>query len=986
MVSRVLINLELEVKLRRVASLKVLLVDDESDLLKQAKIFLERERDCLEIETAISAQEGLKLLEEKDYAAVVSDYQMPEMDGLEFLETVREDRESDIPFLVFTGRGREEVAVEALNLGADRYIHKGGDPESQYGVLGKAIVQEIERRKMELRRDFFRISASRAPEAIFVADKNANITYVNKGASEKLGYSVDELEDMKVFDLDPNFSPENWEEHWEETRERGEYRIETQHVRKDGTKLPVELLINRIVREGEEYHFTFARDISKRKERKAKLESFREEFRELINGMNDMVFVHDLEGNFLSVNDAAVERLGYSREEFLEMRPHDIAAFEFAEEIEEKIRRMEGGENLVFESVHITKEGERIPVEISSGLITHRGDPAVLSVARDISERKKAKRELEEKNRQLSTLFDNLPGLVYRCLDNKNWTMKLVSDGCKELMRYRPEELVDDKEIAYNEIIHPGDRDYVRNKVHESLREKEPFNVEYRIVTSSGEEKWVWEQGKGIFDENGEVKFLEGIVIDITERKRIEEELSFRNNLLNSLLENMPDTVYFKDRDAKFIEVSDSKAEELGRDKEEILGKSDFDFFPDNQAREMYEDDMKVIEDEEPVIGKEEKVETPQGSEKWVSATKVPLYGGDGEVMGMLGISRDITEQIEREREIERERNLLNSMLENFPASIYIKNSQGEHIRVNERLRDSLKKRGIDDVIGKTDKELYPESGEDYEEDMRVMENEEPVINREDVGEYPDGQKVYNLISKAPIYDEKGDVNGLVGFNLDITRRIEAEKREEFLHSLLRHDVRNKAQIVQGYLELLEDTDLSEEQKELVTKAMKGSKEGLEIIEKVRTLRELDETKTERLKIGPLLEKVVEENKSRAKEKDIAIKFEYCDFEVRGGPLLEDLFLNLIENSIVHSGCDVVRIDCEEKEKELIVMVEDDGKGIPDEDKDRIFERGFRDSETGGTGLGTYLAKEIARSYGGEIDVCDSELGGAKFEVRLKKA
>ncbi|KXA97080.1 hypothetical protein AKJ39_03750 [candidate division MSBL1 archaeon SCGC-AAA259J03] len=114
--------------------MKVLLVDDEADILEQAKVFLQRENDRLEVETAASAEEGLQKFSVEDYDAIVSDYQMPEVNGLDFLEIVRKEKESDVPFIIFTGKGREEVAMEALNLGADRYLQKGGDPRSQYGV------------------------------------------------------------------------------------------------------------------------------------------------------------------------------------------------------------------------------------------------------------------------------------------------------------------------------------------------------------------------------------------------------------------------------------------------------------------------------------------------------------------------------------------------------------------------------------------------------------------------------------------------------------------------------------------------------------------------------------------------------------------------------------------------------------------------------------------------------------------------------------
>ncbi|MFW5911897.1 MAG: PAS domain S-box protein [Candidatus Hadarchaeota archaeon] len=835
--------------------MKVLFVDDELAILEQAKVFLEREEDKLEIHTARSVQKGLQLMEKEEYEAIVSDYQMPEVDGLEFLKLIREDRESDIPFLVFTGKGREEVAVKALNLGANRYIQKGGDPKSQYGVLARAIVQEVKHRRLESRRDFFKISATHAPESIFVSDRSGKIIYVNDRASEKLGFSVEELEDMSIFDLDPNFSPGNWNEYWERVREEKRCKLETENVKKDGTRFPVELLINHVEHEGREYHFTFVRDITKRKERERELQASERSLKNLIDSMNDTAWVIDFEGNFLEVNETALESLGYSREELLSMGPMDIDAGLESDFIQELIERMEEDRTQIFETTHRTKEGKEIPVEISSSLIEYRGESAILSVARDISD-----------------------------------------------------------------------------------------------------------------------------------RKEVKEELRFRNTLLESLLENIPDTVYFKDGKANFIEVSNSKAEELGVDKEEVVGKSDLDFFPEEQARKMYADDMRVIQDEESIVDKEEKYVTPNGEEKWVSTTKVPLYDSEGSVMGMMGISRDITKRKERRREVERERNLLDSMLKNFPASIYIKNKEGEHIRISKMLEKRLKERGVEEVIGKTDEELYPEQVSDYEEDLEVMEKEEPVINREDESEHPERGKVYNLISKAPIYNEDGEVRGLVGLNLDVTDRKEVEKRMRFLHSVLRHDVRNKAQITEGYLELLKETELSEEQKEMVNKALNSAREGVDMIEKIRVLRELDEIEREEVDIAPLVQEAVDENRALAGDRGIEIEFEGCECVVEGGQLLKRIFSNLVENSIVHANCDLIMVNIESDDKECIIRVEDDGIGVPDSEKDRIFDKGMKSEVSGGSGLGLYLVREIAKSYGGRVDLEDSNLGGAKFVVRLNRS
>ena len=161
----------------------VLLVDDETSLLDQAKIFLKKEKR-LDVITASSGIEGLKLLDYNEIDIIVSDYQMPEMNGLDFLEEVREKREMDIPFIIFTGKGREEVAMKALNLGADRYIRKGGDPKSQYQVLGEAIKQEKEHKKTKNRLQ----KTSRRFKAIFndpttflgILDKDGKLLSANE--------------------------------------------------------------------------------------------------------------------------------------------------------------------------------------------------------------------------------------------------------------------------------------------------------------------------------------------------------------------------------------------------------------------------------------------------------------------------------------------------------------------------------------------------------------------------------------------------------------------------------------------------------------------------------------------------------------------------------------------------------------------------------------------------------------------------------------
>ncbi|MDD1723943.1 MAG: response regulator [Methanospirillum sp.] len=123
----------------------VLLVDDEQAILDIARAFLERHGE-FSVVTALSASEGLQLLKEQEFDAVISDYEMPVMNGLNFLKTIREEK-NHIPFIIFTGRGREDVVIEALNAGADYYIQKGGDPRAQFTELAYKIRESVRKKK-----------------------------------------------------------------------------------------------------------------------------------------------------------------------------------------------------------------------------------------------------------------------------------------------------------------------------------------------------------------------------------------------------------------------------------------------------------------------------------------------------------------------------------------------------------------------------------------------------------------------------------------------------------------------------------------------------------------------------------------------------------------------------------------------------------------------------------------------------------------------
>lgn len=143
---------------------------------------------------------------------------------------------------------------------------------------------------------------------------------------------------------------------------------------------------------------------------------------------------------------------------------------------------------------------------------------ALEGIARDVTAQKRAEEELKESRREMATLLSNLPGMAYRCRNDSRWTLLFVSEGCRELTGYEPSDLVGNAVLAYADLVHPDDRQRIWGEVQEALERDEPFRLVYRIRHASGELRWVWEQGRGVRDEGGNLLYLEGFISDFTER------------------------------------------------------------------------------------------------------------------------------------------------------------------------------------------------------------------------------------------------------------------------------------------------------------------------------------------------------------------------------------------------------------------------------------------------------------------------------------
>lgn len=362
-------------------------------------------------------------------------------------------------------------------------------------------------------------------------------------------------------------------------------------------------------------------------------------YKTLFEQVNAAAFLTSFEGQILEANQKSCELFGYEWNEILRLSLKDILPREtdwdqFKEEIAAK-----GG--LKVETESITKDGSHIPAEISISLFMMNGKPVMFVLVWDITERKKAENKLRESEKKYRGLFEyTTDGTLV--LDARGDILDVNTEIC-EMLDLTKDSLIG-KNLFGMDILTATSLPVVVNQFEQLLSEKTAKSFTTEIINKQGTMLNVEISSFFLVKQDNEVDNFVLIIRDITMRNANEKKRIYEHGLLKTLMDNIPDSLYFKDEQSRFVLVNKAKASHSNVSPEEMIGKTDFDFLSEDQARKIFIDDQSIMQSGKPIINKEEKITHSDGSERWVSVTKIPWYNAEGDIIGTMGITRDITE------------------------------------------------------------------------------------------------------------------------------------------------------------------------------------------------------------------------------------------------------------------------------------------------------------------------------------------------------
>ena len=595
-------------------------------------------------------------------------------------------------------------------------------------------------------------------------------------------------------------------------------------------------------------------------------------------------------------------------------------------------------------------------------------------------------------------------GAIVVVLDSGGRIVRLNRAGCV-LTGYSEDEVIG--KHVWDLLLVPEEIEKVRGVYSELRSGKFPNSYENYWISRDGHRRLIAWSNTALLGSEGAVEYVIGTGIDVSARKCTEQALEIDRDQLASIFDGMDESVYVSDPanyELLFMNNTAKKTfgDHIGEKCYQGLQKRDSPcsfctnkhIFGDNLGKSYIWEFQNLV------------------NQRWYRCIDKAIQWPDSRMV-RLEVAIDINERKLAEQALIKEKNLIRTLLDNLPAFIYIKDPQSRYITTNRGHLKALGLEKAEDIVGKTEFDFLPrETAEEiYVAEQAIIKSGQPMINQEEMGQFPNGGNFWVLSTKVPVFDQTGNVTALVGITMDITARkaVEQELRKakkeadaasiaksDFL-ATMSHEIRTPLNAIIGMSGFLLDTDLTAEQKDLAEAVRHASDSLLSLINDILDVSKIEAGKLELEMVDFDLRETIEGAGDivalKASQKNLrftCLILEEVPRLLRGDPSkLHQVLTNLLGNAVkfTEQGEVSIRVSLEREldtSATIHFEIKDTGIGIPDSRKDRLFQWFSQvDSSItrkyGGTGLGLAISKRLVEAMGGILRV-KSEVGkGSTF-------
>jgi two-component system, cell cycle sensor histidine kinase and response regulator CckA len=756
------------------------------------------------------------------------------------------------------------------------------------------------------------------------------------------------------------------------------------------------------------------RDQSAEREAEKKLAAERSLLRTVIDNIPDAVYAKDRSGCKILANPADLRNLGKTAEEVLGKTDFEVFPMKIAEKFDADdklvMNRKEG--IMDREELLMNEEGE-VRWLLTSKLpwVNNEGEViGLVGIGHDITNRKKAVEDLRKREEMLrTTLYSIGEGVI--TTDTKGF-VDHINPVAESLTGWSEAEARGKKLDELFSIVNEESRTPVENPVEKVFKSGAVVGLANHtlLIAKDGRETPIADSAAPIRDESGEIIGVVLVFRDQSAERDAEKKLSHERSLLRTVIDNIPDAVYAKDRIGRKILANPADLQNVGKSAKEVIGKTDYEVFPQEIARQFDADDKTIMKNGEGIIGREELLVNRRGEQRWLLTSKLPWRDESGAVVGIVGIGHDITERKRSEEALRESEERYRQFFEGDLTADFITTVDGNILMFNPAFLKIFGFNTADEVLHTRETDLWP-TPERREEFLDLLRTQRKLTYYPLELRRSDGSPLHAVANIIGVFDMNDELRKLQVYLFDETQKklLEEQFRQaQKLESLgtlaggIAHDFNNILSIIMGHSAMIEpgrsDADRIAHSLYAINTA---TERGAALVNQLLTFARKTEVVAQSVLVNEIVEEVTRLLGETFPKTIVLQKNLKEDLPpiVADGTQIHQVFLNLCVNArdaMKHGGTLTIStstVSGEDVSPKLtgtpassyvLIQVSDTGEGIEDSIQERIFDPFFTTKGSGeGTGLGLSLVYSIIENHDGFITV-DSEVGsGSTFHIYL---